>query len=251
MPTLQGISNLHTALQDLPTMVQLIISRLARSRGEVLGWNCSFSSLVLASLARANMEIFRGICHLFQREIGLYLSLFALWGLSSQISSTLYLAWARIPSICCPLIGWDLGFLDVLAHASKQKALRSSHRLCSGHALCDMLFGRLYLWQGATRAAKRALGMMISYFGQEPNPLSTYSTHILWEFAPCTIWPLYMARQCRPSFQPACHENKWCSCTVKHDRKIKMRRVWLVHQITSVALEKIKNLRRPNTSGRR
>ena len=70
------------------------------------------------------------------------------------------------------------GFLEVVAHASKQEALRSSLRFCSGPALCDMLCGRLRLWQGVARAVERALGMMRSYFGQEPNPLCTRSTHM-------------------------------------------------------------------------
>ena len=110
---------------------------------------------------RANMEIFRGICRPCQGKSG-FICHCLVCSVRPFSSDILYLAWDRIPSICCPPIGWDMDVLDVLAHASKQKALRSSHRLCSGPALCDMLCGRLSLWQGVTRAVERALTLIRS-----------------------------------------------------------------------------------------
>ena len=58
--------------------------------------------------------------------------------------------------VALQFIGWGFSVLDVLTHANgKQEPLRSSLRLCSGPGLCDMLCGRLCLWQGVTRAAAR------------------------------------------------------------------------------------------------
>ena len=167
------------ALEDLPTMVQFIISGLARIRGEVLGWNYSFSSLVLALRACKHGDLYEG--HL------------AVHSRANRALFSLVRSVRPFPQIffAAPQSAGVLLFLD----ASKQEALRSSHQLCSGPELCDMLCGRLCLWRGVTRAGARALGMTISYFGQEPNRLCTHSTHVLWEFALCTRWQSYMARQ--------------------------------------------------------
>ena len=132
------------------------------------------------------------------RDWALIVNVRSMRPLSSDI---LYLPGARIPSILLPPNWMGFGMFWMCSrmpackrhwghHTGSAQGLRSV--TCSA---ADCAYGR-----GVTRAVERALGMTISYFGQEPNPLSTRSTHVLWDFAPCTRWQSYMARQCRPSF---------------------------------------------------
>ena len=202
------------------TMVQLIISRLARI-WKFWGGTTLFLLSSCSTVACKHGDL-QGYLPSLPGEIGL--SSVIVRSMTPFSSDIFCLAWAQIPGILLRTPNW-MGFrFSGCACACQQArgtevitpALLKACTLWHACSAADCAYGRE--WRELQSAPWK--WWTISYFGQEPNPLShTFNT--------CPVKICIRPQDGSPTWQdsvdPASHESRWCRCTVKHYRKIKMR----------------------------